>query len=361
MTERELAACLPPPPRRHNRRRLSRPRRACRGESRPRIFWSTSSAITSSARSSGRAATRKRRRRCVGLSRRALYRRLERLDLSGTISAAGIRRSSRPEVAPVRVPSGGAGIVAAQTPVDEARRSVLVVDDEASVRHLMRRWLESRGYGVVVAASADQALELLAETPAAVALCDLRMPGRDGLWLTDQLRREHPDTAVIIATGMNDVSTVEGLRRGRLRLPDQAVRTRPALRAAVSRGVDWHRTALDARRWREQLEFEMRTRRTHLQQVIASQFPDSSEDLDLLLGHADGVHTGGLPSTPIASRPCPRHHSPPSRPRRGGSGDRGEGGTSARCGQADHPRRGAKNSPLTLREQRLVRLYPQIG
>ena len=69
----------------------------------------------------------------------------------------------------------------------------------------MRRWLESRGYSVAVASSADQALELLAETPTAVALCDLRMPGRDGLWLADQLRREHPDTAVIIATGSNDV------------------------------------------------------------------------------------------------------------------------------------------------------------
>ena len=79
-------------------------------------------------------------------------------------------------MAPVRVPSGGAGIVAAQTPVDEARRSVLVVDDEASVRHLMRRWLESRGYSVVVAASADQALELLAETPAAVGV---DVPDRD--------------------------------------------------------------------------------------------------------------------------------------------------------------------------------------
>ena len=41
------------------------------------------------------------------------------------------------------------------------------------------------------------------------------MPGRDGLWLTDQVRRDYPDTAVIIATGVSDVApAVEGLRQG---------------------------------------------------------------------------------------------------------------------------------------------------
>ncbi len=48
-------------------------------------------------------------------------------------------------------------------PAAEGRRSVLIVDDEPGVRHLMRRWLESRGYAVAVAPGADQALELLAD------------------------------------------------------------------------------------------------------------------------------------------------------------------------------------------------------
>ena len=261
----------------------------------------------------------------------------------------------------VRVPSGGAGIVAVQTPVDEARRSVLIVDDEASVRHLMRRWLESRGYSVAVASGADQALELLADAPTAVVLCDLRMPGRDGLWLADQLRREHPDTAVIIATGINDVSsTVEGLRCGVIDYLTKPFE-RDRLCAAVSRGVEWHRAALDARRWREQLEFEMQTRRRHLQEVIASQFPDSSEDLDLLLASLTAstpeayqhAHRVSALSTTIAQR------------------------LGLDAAEVDVVERAAllhdvgkltipdavlrKPAPLTLEEQRLVRLYPQIG
>jgi CheY-like chemotaxis protein len=78
----------------------------------------------------------------------------------------------------------------------DAARTVLVVDDEASVRNIMRRWLVSRGYLVSLAADAAKALEHLSTSPTAVALCDLNMPGRDGLWLADQLRREYPDTAV---------------------------------------------------------------------------------------------------------------------------------------------------------------------
>ena len=181
-----------------------------------------------------------------------------------------------------RVSSGRAGIATAPPP-PEAKRTVLIVDDEPGVRHLMRRWLESRGYSVAVAAGADKALELLAATPTAVALCDLHMPGHDGLWLADQVRREHPDTAVIIATGVSDVSSaVESVRQG---VVDYLTKPfeRDRLCEAVSRGVEWHRSACDSRRWREMLEDEMHARRAHLEELIASHFVDSDDDLDVLL------------------------------------------------------------------------------
>src|SRR5260221_14175087 len=80
--------------------------------------------------------------------------------------------------------------------------SVLVVDDETSVRELMARWLASGGYDVRTAATADEALQCLHEGAPAVALCDIRLPGHDGLWLAHQIRQEAPDTAVIMATGV---------------------------------------------------------------------------------------------------------------------------------------------------------------
>src|SRR5690349_16421863 len=94
-------------------------------------------------------------------------------------------------------------------------QSVLIVDDENSVRTLMARWLESGGLRVTTASSAEEALDQLHESPPAVALCDIRMPGHDGLWLAERIRQEYPETAVIMATGVQDVGpAVQTLRQG---------------------------------------------------------------------------------------------------------------------------------------------------
>lgn len=261
----------------------------------------------------------------------------------------------------LRVASGRSRTVAVASPAADSTRSLLIVDDEPAVRHLMRRWLESRGYAVIVASGADKALELLAATPTAVALCDLRMPGHDGLWLVDQLRRQHPDTAVIIATGLNDAgAAVESLRQG---VSDYLTKPfeRDRLLEAVSRGVEWHRSACDSRRWREQLEDEMHARRAHLEDVIASQFVDSDDDLDVLLAtlmvrdpdayaHAYRVaamsaSTGRalqLPDADLATleRAALLHD----------------------LGKLAMPEAVLrKPAPLTIEEQRLIRLHPRIG
>jgi putative nucleotidyltransferase with HDIG domain len=161
--------------------------------------------------------------------------------------------------------------------------SVLVVDDENGVRDLMSRWLESGGYAVSSAADADQALHLIEDAPPAVALCDIRMPGHDGLWLADRIRHDHPETAVIMATGVHDVSAaVQSLRHG---VVDYLTKPfgRDRLRAAVVRACEWHRAALDSRRWRESLEAEMRGRHARLAQAIGALRIDSDEELDAML------------------------------------------------------------------------------
>lgn len=136
--------------------------------------------------------------------------------------------------------------------------SVLIVDDEAGLRTLMTQWVQALGYSAQVAASAEQALQEMETKPAAVALCDIRMPGRDGLWLTEQLRQRYPDTAVIISTAAQQVDyAVSSLRAGvvdYLLKPFDA----PQLRDALQRGLEWHRSALETRNWRLQMEAELR-------------------------------------------------------------------------------------------------------
>jgi DNA-binding NtrC family response regulator len=92
--------------------------------------------------------------------------------------------------------------------------TVLVVDDEDGVRRLLTHWITSLGYTARSAGDAASALEVLNSTHVDVAVCDIRMPGRDGVWLIDQVRKEHPQTAVIIATGLPDMAPTVTLQAG---------------------------------------------------------------------------------------------------------------------------------------------------
>jgi DNA-binding response OmpR family regulator len=89
---------------------------------------------------------------------------------------------------------------------------ILVVDDETTVREFLSRCLENCGYASRQAAGADEALDLMTAEPASAVLCDIRMPGHDGLWLAERLREGWPQVPVVMITAIDDVQTV---RRGR--------------------------------------------------------------------------------------------------------------------------------------------------
>src|SRR5512132_1416777 len=164
-----------------------------------------------------------------------------------------------------------------------SRQTVLVVDDENNVRDLMSRWLESGGYSVITASNAEEALGRLETAKPAVALCDIRMPGHDGLWLAERIRQAYPETAVIMATGVQDVGpAVQTLRQGVI---DYLTKPfgRDRLQEAVTRGLEWHRSAWDVRRWRESLEQEMEIRRARLHDAITALRVDNDEALDAML------------------------------------------------------------------------------
>jgi CheY-like chemotaxis protein len=78
---------------------------------------------------------------------------------------------------------------------------VLVVDDESSVRSLVRSILEHAGHEVVEASSAGEALELLRTRSPEVLLTDIVMPGMNGLALAAHAHQLHPAMPVIFMSG----------------------------------------------------------------------------------------------------------------------------------------------------------------
>ncbi|MEW5765335.1 MAG: sigma-54-dependent transcriptional regulator [Acidobacteriota bacterium] len=92
---------------------------------------------------------------------------------------------------------------------------ILVVDDEASMRKMLEILFREEGYGVVTAASAEEALRALAHSPFELVLSDIRMPGLSGLELLKRIRQEEAPTEVILMTAYSSTeSAIEALRLG---------------------------------------------------------------------------------------------------------------------------------------------------
>ena len=79
--------------------------------------------------------------------------------------------------------------------------SLLVVDDEEPVLHLIEKIAHKAGYQVTTCSSGSDALRLLARKPADLAMVDLRMPDVNGLDLLRDIRRAVPGCEVILMTG----------------------------------------------------------------------------------------------------------------------------------------------------------------
>ncbi len=92
---------------------------------------------------------------------------------------------------------------------------VLVVDDEPLIRDTLTEYLTQEGFTVTSCASGEEALQLIANTPFDVALCDVQLPGIDGIELLDRLLKRSPETLVLLITAYGTVeSAVEAFHRG---------------------------------------------------------------------------------------------------------------------------------------------------
>ncbi len=82
---------------------------------------------------------------------------------------------------------------------------ILLVDDEEGIRKVLGISLMDAGYEVVTAENADTAMDLVRELDPPVVLTDIKMPGKDGIELLCMIKKEKPDTEVIMITGHGDM------------------------------------------------------------------------------------------------------------------------------------------------------------
>lgn len=157
------------------------------------------------------------------------------------------------------------------TGVDMQNRSILVVDDDESVRKLIQLTLRRQGHRCTVAANSQEARQLLDVEPFALLLSDICMPGESGLDLVAHVKSTYEDMAVIIITVIDDIETA----RRALSLDIYGYMVKPIDKNQIVIGV------ANALR-RRQLELKQKNQSRELEKKIRHRTRELSETVEKL-------------------------------------------------------------------------------
>lgn len=103
--------------------------------------------------------------------------------------------------------------------------SVLIVDDAAFSRRMLRKYVEAEGYNVLEATNGQEALEMVHQHPPACILTDLLMPDINGFQLLQMLREEGWTIPIAIITAdIQDISRQRGAELGAAKFINKPVK-----------------------------------------------------------------------------------------------------------------------------------------
>ncbi|BBP72559.1 Fis family transcriptional regulator [Pseudomonas sp. Seg1] len=132
--------------------------------------------------------------------------------------------------------------------------SVMVVDDESSIRNAVEQWLSLSGFEVQLFSRAEECLAALPVHFAGVILSDVRMPGLSGLQLLAEVQRRDADLPVILLTGHGDVPmAVEAMRDGAYDFLEKPFSPQTLL-GSLRRALEKRRLVLENRALHEQAD-----------------------------------------------------------------------------------------------------------
>lgn len=95
--------------------------------------------------------------------------------------------------------------------------NILIIEDEQAIRRVLRNILseESKDFNVDDAENGKMGLDKMAQQSYDLVLCDIKMPGMDGIEVLDRIAAEYPDTAVVMISGHGDIETaVDCIKKG---------------------------------------------------------------------------------------------------------------------------------------------------
>ncbi|WP_320820081.1 SpoIIE family protein phosphatase [Thalassolituus sp.] len=170
---------------------------------------------------------------------------------------------------------------------------VLVIDDDSTVRDSIFAYLDDCDYDMLSAASAADAWELLSHQTVDAVICDLKMPGMNGIELLERIKSKQPDLPVIVVSGagvMDDV--VRALRLGAEDYLVKPIMDLEVLQHSVRKALERSQLEAENSAYRDHLEKNNRELRFGLEELRADQLAGRQAQLRMLPDPLDfaGLH-----------------------------------------------------------------------
>ena len=114
--------------------------------------------------------------------------------------------------------------------------SILIIDDEAPIRSMLRLILERAGYSVIEASDGIEGIRHYREQPADLIITDLIMPNKDGIGMIIDLKKEFPGIKIIAMSG-GGLNKPDGYLKGAKQLGARHTLSKPIDREELLRVV----------------------------------------------------------------------------------------------------------------------------
>jgi len=149
-----------------------------------------------------------------------------------------------------------------------AAARILTIEDESPIRDGIVAYLEDSGFTMLEADDGPAGLEIFRREHPDVVLCDLRLPGMDGLDILSTITAESPETPVIVVSGVSLLNyAVQALKRGAWDYVTKPIQDMAVLESAVRRVIEHAGLLRQNREYREHLELLNREMTLTLKQL----------------------------------------------------------------------------------------------
>jgi sigma-B regulation protein RsbU (phosphoserine phosphatase) len=132
---------------------------------------------------------------------------------------------------------------------------ILTIDDEALVREILTAYLEDSGFEVIQAGDGQTGIDLIGREQPDLVLCDLRMPGMDGLQVLATVTRDFPELPILVVSGLGGMSdAIQALKLGAWDYVTKPIEDMAVLEHAINHALERARLRRENREHREHLE-----------------------------------------------------------------------------------------------------------